>query len=125
MDAIDQKLIKYLQEDCKVTTKALAIRLKLSNTAVYERVRKLERYGVIKKYVALIDGSKIDRSFLVFCQIKLLQHKHDYVVNFEKEIIKFNEVIECHNVSGEYYFEASTRIDISISSSINLSFKSL
>lgn len=101
-DQADRKILDYLQKDSKITTKELSLYLNLSATAVYERVRKLERNGVIKKYVALLDKSKVDRSFIVFCQIKLVQHKHEYVSKFEKEVINFEEVLECFNVSGQY-----------------------
>lgn len=102
LDATDKKIIQALQKDSKITTKRLSIYLALSSTAVYERVRKLEKNGVIEKYVAVINKDKIEKSFVVFCQIKLIQHKHEYVTKFEREVIKFEEVLECFNVSGEY-----------------------
>ncbi len=102
IDNIDQEILWILQTDSKTTTKQMAHQLGLSNTAVYERVRKLERTGVIKQYVALVDFEKIDKSFIAFCQIKLLQHRHDLVKKFEKEVLQFDEVLECYNVSGEY-----------------------
>ncbi len=104
-DKIDKKLLHYLQKDSKMTTKALSVYLNLSATAVYERIKKLERNGVIEKYIALINKEKIEKSFVVFCQIKLVQHKNTYVKKFEREVIKFNEVLECYNISGDYdYF---------------------
>lgn len=102
LDATDKKIIVFLQQDSKVTTKELSNNLNLSNTAVYERIRKLEKNGVIEKYVAVINKEKVDKSFVVFCQIKLIQHKHEYVIKFEREVIKFEEVLECFNISGEY-----------------------
>lgn len=102
LDNIDLKLIDLLQNDSKQTSKQLSLSLNLSVTAVYERVKKLEKENVIKKYVALIDRNKIDRSFLVFCHIKLIQHTKAYVTNFEKEISQLSEVAECFHVSGDY-----------------------
>ena len=102
MDYIDKKLINLLQKDCKQTTKQLSIQLNLSVTAIYERIKKLEKEDVIKNYVALIDRNKIDKSFLVFCHVKLIQHSREYVTIFEKEIMKLNEVSECFHVSGDY-----------------------
>ena len=102
MDAIDKKLIGYLQLDAKKTTKEVSLKLNLSVTAVYERIKKLEREGVISKYVALIDKKKIDKGFMVICHIKLVQHNVDSVTTFEKEIIKLEEVLECYHVSGDY-----------------------
>ncbi len=102
LDKTDLKLIGLLQNDSKQTTKQLSLQLNLSVTAVYERVKKLEKEKIIKKYVALIDRNKIEKSFLVFCHIKLIQHTKEYVTNFEKEILKLSEVAECFHVSGEY-----------------------
>jgi len=102
MDAIDKKLVAYLQQDDKKTTKELSLKLNLSVTAVYERIKKLEREGIISKYVAILDKKKIDKGFMVFCHIKLVQHNVDNVTTFEKEIVKLDEVLECYHVSGDY-----------------------
>jgi Lrp/AsnC family leucine-responsive transcriptional regulator len=102
LDSIDKKLINLLQQDSKQTTKQLSIQLNLSVTAVYERVKKLENQKVIEKYVAIINKNKIERSFLVFCHIKLIQHSKEYVTTFEREVLKLEEVSECFHVSGDY-----------------------
>ena len=101
-DSIDRKLISLLQKDSKVITKQLSLELNLSVTAVYERIKKLERVGVIEKYVAVINKEKIDKSFVVFCHIKLVQHSNKYITKFEADVIQLEEVLECYNVSGEY-----------------------
>ena len=102
MDAIDKKLLELLQSDTKKTTAALAVKLNLSVTAVYERIKKLEREGIIDKYVALLNRNKINKGFVVFCHLKLLQHTKEFINQFEKEVIKLNEVLECFHVSGDY-----------------------
>ncbi|WP_334057024.1 Lrp/AsnC family transcriptional regulator [Polaribacter sp. P097] len=102
LDVIDKKLINLLQNNSKQTTKQLSIALNLSVTAVYERIKKLEKEGVIEKYVAIIDKNKIEKSFLVFCHVKLIQHTKENVTTFEREILKLEEVSECFHVSGEY-----------------------
>ncbi|MGK0457342.1 MAG: Lrp/AsnC family leucine-responsive transcriptional regulator [Polaribacter sp.] len=102
LDTIDKKLINLLQQDSKQTTKQLSLQLNLSVTAVYERVKKLENQKVIEKYVAIINKNKIERSFLVFCHIKLIQHSKEYVTTFEREVLKLEEVSECFHVSGDY-----------------------
>ena len=91
-----------LQEDSKKTTKELSLKLNLSVTAVYERVKKLEREGVVDKYVALLDRNKISKGFVVFCHIKLAQHTKEYLTTFEKEVTRLDEVLECFHVSGDY-----------------------
>ncbi|HOD10814.1 MAG TPA: Lrp/AsnC family transcriptional regulator [Flavobacterium sp.] len=102
MDAIDKKLLELLQNDTKKTTAALSLILNLSVTAVYERIKKLEREGIIDKYVALLNRNKINKGFVVFCHLKLLQHTKEFINQFEKEVVKLDEVLECFHVSGDY-----------------------
>ena len=102
LDATDRKLLTLLQNDSKQTNKQLSLQLNLSVTAVYERIKKLEKEKVITKYIAMIDKEKINKSFLIFCHVKLLQHSKEFLSNFEKEILKLDEVLECFHVSGDY-----------------------
>jgi Lrp/AsnC family leucine-responsive transcriptional regulator len=71
LDDTDKLIIKFLQEDAKLTTKELANRLNLSATPVYERIKRLENEQVIKKYVALVDREKIGMNLMVLCNIRL------------------------------------------------------
>jgi Lrp/AsnC family leucine-responsive transcriptional regulator len=102
LDATDKKLLFYLQEDSTQTTKALSLKLNLSVTAVYERIKKLEREGIINRYVAIVDRKKVNRGFVVFCHLKLVQHTKEYLTKFEKEVVLLDEVLECYHVSGDY-----------------------
>ncbi len=102
LDKIDKELVKLLQEDCKRTTKQYADNLGLSKTAVYERIRRLERTGIVTNYVALINKEKVQRNFTVLCQIRLVQHTKENILRSEREILKLNEVSECFHVSGDY-----------------------
>ena len=101
-DAIDKQLLAYLQTDSKQTNKELSYKLNLSVTAVYERIKKLEKDGFINNYVALVNKNRVDKAFVAFCHIKLIQHTQDYVVKFEKEVANLNEVMECYHISGDY-----------------------
>ena len=101
-DATDLKLIELLQKDSKKTTKEYANSLGLSTTAVYERIKRLEKSETITSYVALVDKAKVERSFTVFCHIKLVQHTRENIQQFEREVLKLNEVVECHHLSGDY-----------------------
>jgi len=102
LDPTDKKLLQLLQANSKRTTKQLSIKLNLSVTAVYERIKKLEREGTIEKYVVLLNKNKIDKNFVVFCHIKLIQHTKEFLTKFESEVIQLKEVQECHHVSGDY-----------------------
>lgn len=102
IDELDKRILKHLQEDSKKTNKEIANDLKLSVTAIYERIKKLERDGIISKYVALLNPESVGKGFMVLCQIKLIQHKKEILTKFEKDITSLPEVIECLHVSGDY-----------------------
>lgn len=102
LDLIDKKLLELLQKDSKQTTKALALKLNLSKTAVYERIKKLERQEVIQKYTALLDRRKTNMAFVVFCHVRLTQHVKEQLVGFENQVVRLHEVLECYHVSGDY-----------------------
>ncbi|TXG39611.1 Lrp/AsnC family transcriptional regulator [Seonamhaeicola maritimus] len=101
-DATDKRLLEFLQQDSKQTNKELSNKLNLSVTAVYERIKKLEKEGFIDGYIALVNKEKVKKNFIVFCHIKLVQHSQDYVVSFEREVAKLKEVLECYHLSGDY-----------------------
>uniref|UniRef100_UPI003753CA99 Lrp/AsnC family transcriptional regulator n=1 Tax=Flavobacterium sp. TaxID=239 RepID=UPI003753CA99 len=96
LDEIDKNLLRLLQTDSKKTTKELSSKLNLSVTAVYERVKKLEREGIIEKHVVLLNRKKVEKGFVVFCHIKLIQHTKEFLTKFESQVTKLNEVLECH-----------------------------
>lgn len=102
LDAIDKKILQKLQKNSKITNKELSNSLNLSVTAIFERIKRLERNKVISGYVALLHPVHVDKSFMVFCQIKLVQHTKGNVMQFEADVSKLREVLECYHVSGEY-----------------------
>nr|WP_298999005.1 Lrp/AsnC family transcriptional regulator [uncultured Allomuricauda sp.] len=102
MDSKDKALLTLLQTDSKRTNKELAYHLGLSTTAVYERIKRLERKGVIQSYVALVNRKQVNRSFMVLCHVRLIQHTKENVLQFEKDVQKLNEVSECFHTSGDY-----------------------
>ena len=101
-DDTDKKLLEYLQQDSKQTNKELSNKLNLSVTAIFERIKKLEKEGFINGYVALVNKEKTEKNFVVFCHVKLVQHTQNYVVKFEKEVTSLQEVLECFHISGDY-----------------------
>ncbi|MCM4159665.1 Lrp/AsnC family transcriptional regulator [Antarcticibacterium flavum] len=110
LDAIDLKILQQLQQDSKITNKELSVKLNLSVTAIYERIKRLERNRVVSKYVALVNPEKVEKSFTVLCQIKLLQHTKAYMIKFEAEVARLPEVLECYHVSGEYDYNLKVMV---------------
>lgn len=104
LDPIDQQLLMLLQADAKMRTKELAEAVGLSLTATYERVRRLEREGFIRAYVALLDREKIGRRLLVLCQVSLERHSKKLLREFSDAIQRFSEVLECYHIAGNYDF---------------------
>jgi len=102
LDATDQKLLKLLQKDSNQTVKALAKQLDKSTTPIFERIKKLEKEGLIEGYSARLNAKKIGLKQIVFIAISLQGHTRSYLEKFVKEINNFPEVIECHRVSGNF-----------------------
>lgn len=104
LDTQDLQLLRLLGENSKMTVKELAARVNLSPSPVFERVKRLETKGYIKKYIALIDAEKLNYGLMVFCNIKLKQHDKSIGSQFVKDIMSLTEVVECYNISGDYDF---------------------
>jgi DNA-binding Lrp family transcriptional regulator len=104
LDATDIKILEILQQDGRITTKALADQLNLTTTPVFERVKRLEKDGVIKKYVALVDNRKLDLSLTAFISISLTKHSRTYLEKFVTEVNQYPEVMECYHIAGNFDF---------------------
>lgn len=105
MDVLDKKdieILRILQDNSRLTTKEIARSVHLSTTPVFERIKRLEAAGYVKKYIALLDADKLNRGFMVYCTVKLLQFNNTIAINFTKLVKDIPEVIECYNISGEY-----------------------
>lgn len=102
LDRIDLQLLSILQENSNLTTKELAERVNLSVTPVFERVKRLNNEGYIKKYVAVLDASKLHCDFIVYCQVKMLHINTSIAAAFADFVSTLPEVVECYNISGEF-----------------------
>lgn len=102
LDKTDIRLLELLQADARLTTKELADKLGKSVTPVYERKRRLENEGFITRYTAIVDKNKIGKSLVAFTNVQLRQHAQQILLNFEKTIVKFEEVMECYHMTGVY-----------------------
>ncbi len=107
MDNLDDKdlqLLRLLQKDAKLTVKELAKEVNLSPSPVFERVKRLEQEGYIKKYAALLDAEKLNLGLTVYCQLKLKSNDSYLAIEFEREILEIEEVAECYSISGDFDF---------------------
>lgn len=104
LDRIDIEILKQLQENARLTVKELAAAVHLSATPTYERMKRLERGGIIRKYVAVVDAEKINRGFIAFCYLKMKQLTYENATKIIQAMDEIEEVAECYNISGEYDF---------------------
>lgn len=102
LDPIDLRILDLLQQDAKLTNKEIAGQLGMTTTPVYERIKKLEESGYIKKYVALIDKEKMGYGLMAFCNVSLKEHSNAFIKTFESEILSLDEVVECHHIAGSF-----------------------
>ena len=113
LDDIDLQILRTLQKNAKLTTKELADAVHLTPTPVFERQKRLERQGYIKKYVAILDPEKLNQSLQVslqvYCKVKLKQINHEIADAFTRRIMRIPEVTECYNTSGNYDYLLKVR----------------
>jgi Lrp/AsnC family transcriptional regulator, leucine-responsive regulatory protein len=102
LDDIDMQIMRVLQDNSRLTTKELAAKVHLSATPVYERMKRLEREGYIKKYIAVLDVDKLNQGFIVYCNAKLKKLNREIVNEFIETIKAIPEVTECYNTSGRF-----------------------
>ena len=109
LDKTDLQILRILQRNAKLTTKELADKVQLSPTPVFERQRRLEKKGYIRRYVAVLDPEKLNQSLLVFCKVKLKQINHEIADAFTARVMGIPEVSECYNISGAYDYLLKVR----------------
>ncbi len=104
LDKTDIAILEELQRNGRLTNKELAAAVHLSPTPTFERVKRLEREGYIRKYVAVLDPDKLDCGFVAFCYLKMKQHSYENATRIMEAVKSIPEIVECHNISGDYDF---------------------
>jgi len=102
LDEIDRKIIKYLQKDAKMKIKEVASKLAMTSTPIFERIKRLEKNGIIKGYSTLVDEKKLGYSLTAFCSITLEKHNKEFIEQFETEVKLLTEVTECYHLAGGF-----------------------
>lgn len=102
LDKTDLQMLRVLQADARITVKELALKVHLSPTPVFERLHRLEKEGIIKRYTAVVDAAKLGRGFLVFCSVRLRRMGKDIAHDFVSRVKDIPEVAECYNISGDF-----------------------
>ncbi|WP_251359793.1 Lrp/AsnC family transcriptional regulator [Kangiella sp. TOML190] len=102
LDAMDRKILYILQQEGRISNADLAKKIHLSAPATHGRVKRLEQEGFIKGYVALLDRHQVGYDNLCFIELSLQLHRHHQIQSILETIMSWPEVLECHNVTGEY-----------------------
>ena len=102
LDEKDILILRTLQQNAKLTTKQVAAECHLSLTPVFERIKRLENEGYIKRYITVLDAEKLHRGFIVFCSVRMSHMNKDVAEDFCERIRNIPEVTECYNISGKF-----------------------
>lgn len=99
MDRLDAKILQLLGENARITGAEIARKINLSLPAVTERMRKLDRSGVIQQYSIRVNRERLDLHLLAFVRVWI---DHGKASNIKENILAMDEVLECHHVAGDY-----------------------
>jgi Lrp/AsnC family leucine-responsive transcriptional regulator len=100
LDAIDRKILQSLQADGRMSLAELSAKVGLSPSPCLRRVRLLEKAGVIKRYVAVVDQQSVNLPVSVFVSLKLESQRQQMLANFGKMVARWPEVLECYLMTG-------------------------
>lgn len=110
LDKLDRNILRVLQQEGRISMKDLGERVGLSITPCIDRVKRMERDGVITGYSARVDPAALGATLLVFVEITLNQKSASAFEQFRREVLRIPEVQECHLVSGDFDYLIKARI---------------
>lgn len=101
-DKTDAEILNMLQRNAKLTNKEIASELNLTTTPVYERIKRLEKDGLINRYVAIVDQKRVGLPLTAFCHVSLKSISGNSMEEFEQNIEGVLEINECHYIAGAF-----------------------
>jgi Lrp/AsnC family transcriptional regulator len=101
LDHIDRQILRELQKDSSRSTAEIADRVGLSMNACWRRIKQLQRQGIVRKQVTLLDQNALGLGLTAFVQVRTSQHTDEWFSQFAEAIRRIEEVIEFHRVSGD------------------------
>jgi DNA-binding Lrp family transcriptional regulator len=111
LDQKDLAILKLLQHNARITVKEISDKVNLSTTPVFERIRWMEKSGVIRQYATLVDPAKLNKRLMVIVYVSLKQHNKTAGSKFVKAINDMIEVLECYSISGEFDFMLKVAVE--------------
>ncbi len=100
MDDVDKRIVSELQKDGKLKIKELAAMLNMTNSPVFERIKKLESEGIISGYNAQINPKKLGFKLIAYCSVTLENHHKETIEQFVKDVEDLPEILECYHIAG-------------------------
>lgn len=110
LSRIDANILRQLQSDGRISYAELARRVGLTTTPCMERVKRMEKEGVIKRYTAVLDPAYLQAELVVFVQIRLSRTSQDIFGQFKEAASSLSEVQECYLVSGNFDYLIKARV---------------
>ncbi|MGF7080437.1 Lrp/AsnC family transcriptional regulator [Mucilaginibacter sp. UYCu711] len=104
LDQTDRGILRLLQNDGRLTHKAIAYELRKTVTPIHVRIQRLQNEGYIKRYTAIIDPNKIGRGLIAYTQVQLKQHSQESLLFFQQQAVQLSEVMECYHMTGAFDF---------------------
>jgi len=101
LDKIDRRILAILQTDSSRSAADIASEVGLTTTPCWRRIQKLERDGIIRANVSLLDRERLGLGVDVFVAVKTSEHNAAWVAAFAETISQFDEVVECYRMSGD------------------------
>lgn len=102
LDKTDRKILSLLQANARLTIQEIGQQINLSKTPVHERIKRLEREGIIARYVTILDKKRVGNGLMVYCQVTLDKQTRDTFADFDAAVRDLPEVLECNRVSGTF-----------------------
>ncbi|MCJ8153006.1 Lrp/AsnC family transcriptional regulator [Chryseobacterium sp. SSA4.19] len=104
LDEKDLSILRILQKDAKLSVRDISNKISLSPTPTHERIKRMEKLGIIKEYTTVIDRRKVNKGMMVICMIALNAHNKKTAGHFIEQVSRLKEVVEFYNISGDFDF---------------------
>lgn len=104
LDEKDLAILRLLQRDAKLSVRDISGQINLSPTPTHERIKRMEKLGVIKEYTTIVDRKKVQKGMMVICMVALKAHNKTLAIKFIEQVSQLKEVVEFYNISGDFDF---------------------
>ena len=101
IDRLDKKILACLQADATLPVAEIAARVGLSTTPCWRRIQNLEKAGVIRGRVVLLDAAALNVGVTVFVRLRTSDHSHAWLDDFARKVAAIDEVVEFYRMSGD------------------------